>query len=191
MGAFDGAVFVGHAPVVAGRFHPVVFAQGLEASGQVLRYVLGQIAEGSGETVGSELVGDSAQFGEGTLNSLGQGGEGLAVNDHGDVSVARPWEAKVEVQVPERFSLDGDFPGLQVGEVGNGERAGRPLRLREHDFLFRTVLGSPRPNPPFQGPAVVRLEFRFGVQQIVEHRDGLDVGASLQNGDDLGFEERG
>ena len=71
------------------------------------------------------------------------------------------------------------------------ESADRPLRLREHDFLFRTVLGSPRPNPPFQSPTVVRLEFRFGVPQIVEHRDGLDVGASLQNGDDLGFEERG
>ena len=111
-GAFDGAVLVGYAPVVAGRFHPVGFAPGLEAPGQVLRYVLGQIAEGSGETVGSEFVGDSAQFGDGILNSLGQGGEGLIVNDHEDESVVRPREAKVAEQVPERCSLSGDFLGL-------------------------------------------------------------------------------
>ena len=89
-----------------------------------------------------------------------------------------------------------EHAALRLGRQFLNSSSGRAERTDSRDYTVRfRQRGVPERSGILikidQGPAVVRLEFRFGVPQIVEHREGLDVGAPLRNGSDPGFEDRG
>ena len=59
--AFDRAVLVGHAAVVAGCDHAVMGGQSGEATCQILGLILAEITESGRETVGAVFEGDAAK----------------------------------------------------------------------------------------------------------------------------------
>ena len=73
--------------------------------------------------------------------------------------------------------LGRQFPNSSSGRAERSDSRDHAVRLRQRGTPERSDI----PIKVDQGSTVVRLEFRFGVQQVVEHNDGLDVGASLQN----------
>src|SRR5665213_3185467 len=73
MRAFDRAVLVRHARIVAGRRHAVMAAQRLVARRQILLGVGAEIAERGREAVASVLLGDPAQRPQGVLQPFRKG----------------------------------------------------------------------------------------------------------------------
>ena len=68
MGAFDGAVFMGRAPVVAGGIHAVVFAKAIVFGGGIVAGGLRKVLGGCREAVGPVLPPGGAAGGmEGVL----------------------------------------------------------------------------------------------------------------------------
>jgi hypothetical protein len=81
MRALDRAVLVGDAGIVAGRCHPVMGAQGVIASGQILLRVPIEIAEGGRQAVGPMLPRSPAERPERVLETFGEGHEALTTED--------------------------------------------------------------------------------------------------------------
>ena len=100
--AFDRAVLVRHAGIVAGRGHAVVGAQRLVAQGEVRLRRRVEVAEGRRQAVGPVLARRSAEQPQGVLQPFGQGDEALAAEDHVRVLEAGIGEAEVVEPVIER-----------------------------------------------------------------------------------------
>jgi len=75
--AFDRAVLVRQAPIVAGRLHAVMRAQRLVAPGLILPCVGIEIAEGSREAVAAMLQRGAAERPQRILQTLRQGHKAL------------------------------------------------------------------------------------------------------------------
>ena len=88
VGAFDAAVLMGGAAVVARGLHAVVVAQLLVAAGEIIAGRLIQIVVGGRQAVGAVLAGDAAEQPQGVLAAAAQGDEALAAEHH--VSVLEP-----------------------------------------------------------------------------------------------------
>ena len=76
--ALDGAVLMGHAPVVACRLHAAVATQPLVTPPEVVASVTPEVGEGRRQAVGPVFVRHAAQLPERVLKPAGQGGLALA-----------------------------------------------------------------------------------------------------------------
>ncbi len=121
VGAFDRAVLMGDAGIVAGGRHAVMGVQVLVTAGEVGLGVALQIAEGRRETVAAMLLGNAAERLQGVLQAFGQRHETLAAEDHMGVFEARIGQP--EVIKPMRQRQTGDRHGL-FGHVGDTVRSG-------------------------------------------------------------------
>src|SRR5690348_4291268 len=93
--AFDRAVLVGDAAVVAGRFHPVVNTQCLIARGQILTCRMVQIVECRRQAVAAMLARSSSKGPQGVLQPFGESDIALASED--DVGVLEAGVDQTEV----------------------------------------------------------------------------------------------
>ena len=93
--AFDRAVLVGDARIVARRCHPVVRTQRLVALGLIHFSVTVEVAERRRQTVGSVLLGNATQRPQRILQAFGKRHETLAAEHHMRMREAGEREAEV------------------------------------------------------------------------------------------------
>ena len=106
--AFDRAVLVRHAAIVAGRLHAVMGAQRLVAARQILPRVVVEIAEGRRQAVAAMLQRGAAERPQRVLQPLGQRHEALAAEHDMGVLPAREGQAEVVEPMIERRAGDAD-----------------------------------------------------------------------------------
>jgi hypothetical protein len=121
--AFDGAVLVGNAAVVAARDHGVMAAQVLVAAGQVLGGIPVQVAERRRQAVAAMVRWHAAERPEGVLQAFGQGDEALATENDRGMLPAGIGQAEVEEAVIERLSGNGHVGVAHVREVRQAHSA--------------------------------------------------------------------
>ena len=167
MRAFDRAVLVGDAGIVARRRHAVVAHEAVVA--------LGQVFLGVGPDCGTPPTGcrcdaprRAAERPERVLQTLGQGHEAFAA-EH-DMGMFEAGERQPEVIEPmiERDAGDGDAERARVGEVGQAETAGLMLLAEDH-ILLGPCERPPGPHAPFQRAADVGIEVGMTPAQLLEH----------------------
>src|SRR5260370_32687734 len=78
MGAFEGAVLMRDAGIVAGRGYAIVAAQFFVATGEVCCGIFVEVAERRRQAVAAMLAGNPAQRPQGVLDAFRQGDETLA-----------------------------------------------------------------------------------------------------------------
>ena len=185
MGAFDRAVLMRDADIVARRHHAVMVHQRGVALGDIVARIGGKIAERRREAVAAMLLRRAAERPQGVLQTLGQGGEALSA-EH-DMGVLETGEDQSEVIEPvvELFSGDGDAEAAGVGEVGKALPPGL-MQLAENDLLLRPVKATPRLDAALQGAADVAVEIGMAPTQLLEHADHPNTGRGLEDRHDLG-----
>lgn len=140
--AFDRAVLMRDALVVACGRHAVVGAELLVALREIGLGVGVEIAEGRRETVAAVIGRRSAQRPERILHPLGQGDEAFAAENDMAMLEAGLCQAEVIEDMVERPAGDGYAERTQIGEVGETDTA-RFMRLAEDDLLLLAVNGTP------------------------------------------------
>ena len=186
--ALHRAVLVRDAGVVARRGHPVVDAQRLVASGQVLLGGLVEVAEGGREAVGAVLARGAAERPERVLQTFGERQEALAAQHDVGVLEARVGEPEVVEPVVEELAGHADAEVGRVGEV----REPHPTRLvglAEDDVLVRAVDRAPRADAPLERAADAGAEGGMASQDLLEDRDRSQARGRLEQRHDLGVEE--
>src|ERR1019366_3164934 len=140
--AFDGAVLVRDAAVVAGRHHTEMDDERREAPGQVFGIRQSQITEGGREAVAAMLSRNAAEQAQRILQPAGQGRVALATQH--DLSMLEAGKGEREVVEPmfQRLATDDDAKAIPVGEIGQAHAA-RLLDLREDDLEVGTVESFP------------------------------------------------
>src|SRR5215475_14219462 len=93
--AFDRAVLMCQAPIVAGRLHAVMGAQRLVASGLILLRLRVEIAEGGRETVAAMLQRSPAKSPQRVLQTFGQCHKALTTEHDMSMLPAREGQAEV------------------------------------------------------------------------------------------------
>ena len=187
--AFDRAVLVRDAGVVARRGHAVMAHQRRVALGDVFPRVGRQIAERRRQAVAAVLLRRAAERPQRVLQALGQGREAFAA-EH-DVSVFEAGEDEPEVIEPviERLPGDGDGETAGVGEVGQSQPA-RLVRLAEDHVLLGPMKRPPGQDASLQRAADVGIEVGMAPAQFLEHADHPDAGRGLEDRRDLGVPVR-
>ena len=184
MRAFDGAVLVGDALVVARRRHAVMGAQTVVASGHILARVRGEIAERGGEAVAAVFERRPAERPQGVLQSFRQSDEAFAAEHDMGVFEAGIDEAEVIEPVIEGHAADGDGEVAHVGKVGQAHAPGL-MRLAENHLAFGAMQGAPGANAPLQRPADAMPEFGMAPDHLLEDRDWPQARRRRQHRHDL------
>ena len=152
MGAFDAAVLMGSAAVVARGAHAVVVAQFLVAAGDIVSGGFIEVVVGGRQAVGTVLFRDRTEQPQGVLTAAAQGDEALAAEDHVSVLETRVGQPEVIQQMLKRHTADSDAEVTGGGEVGLTEATGW-MPLREDHLLFGAMQGAPPAHAPFEGAA--------------------------------------
>ena len=179
VGAFDGAVFMGDAPVVAGGIHAVVFAKAMVFGGGIVAGGPREVLEGGREAVGPVLPGGAADGMEGVLQPFGERGEAFAAQHDMDVGEAGERQPEVAEHVIQLPAGNVDAQIAHAGEVRDAHPAGRVV-LQEDDLLLGAVLGLPFAHPPLQGALDARLQFGMEAHHFLVDGHGPDAGAGLK-----------
>ena len=140
--AFDRAVLVRDALVVAGRRHAVMGAQLLVALCEIGLRVGVEIAECGRQTVAAVAVRSTAKRPERILQPLGQGNEAFPAENDVTMLEVGPYQPKVIEDMVEGLAGNRHAETAQIGEVGQAEPAGF-MRLAEDHFLLFAVNGPP------------------------------------------------
>src|SRR4051794_29475202 len=148
--AFDRAVLVRHAAIVAGRLHAVMGAQRLVAARLILPRIVVEIAEGGRQAIAAMLQRCAAERPQRVLQPFGQGHEALAAEHDVSVFPAREGEPEVIEPVIEQFAGDADAALAHIGEVGQPQPA-RQMFLPEDHVPFGTIERPPGADAPLQG----------------------------------------
>ena len=136
--AFDRAVLVRDAAIVARRLHAVMAAQRLVAARLILPRIVVEIAEGGRQAVAAMLQRRAAERPQRVLQPFGQRHEALAAEHDMGVFPAREGQPEVIEPMIERCAGDADAATAHVGEIGQPEPARRVL-LPEDDVLLGAV----------------------------------------------------
>src|SRR5579862_847873 len=167
MRAFDRAVLVRQAAIIAGRLHAVMGAQRLIAAGLVLPGVLVEIAEGGRQAVAAVLQRGTTQHPQRVLQALRQRHKALAAEHDMGVLPAREGEPEVIEPVIERHAGDADAAIAHLGKIGQAEPARRML-LPKNDLLLGTVKRPPSADAPLQGAANAGANLGMAAADLVE-----------------------
>ena len=189
MRAFDRAVLVRDARVVAGCGHAVMAHQRRVAFRDVFPRIGRQVAERRRQAVAAMLLGRATERPQRVLQALGQRREAFAA-EH-DVRVLEAGEDEPEVIEPmiERLAGDRDAQTTRVGEVGQSQSA-RFMLLAEDHVLFGSVKRPPGQDAPLQRAADVGIEVGMTPAQFLEHANHPDAGRGFQDRHDLGIPVR-
>ncbi len=108
---------MGDARIVARRLHTVMRNQLIIAARQVLLFVAGKIAKGSGETIGAVVMRRAAERLKRILQPLGKRDKALATKN--DVGMFETGAGQAEMIEPmvERHASDQDAKAGQIGEI--------------------------------------------------------------------------
>ena len=188
--AFDGAVLMGDAGIVAGRRHAVMAAQLLVAARQILAGIPVQIAECRRQAVAAVLARNPAERPERVLQAFGQGNEALAAEHDMGMLEAGIGEPEMVEPVIERLAGDGDAGAAHVGEIRQADAAGL-MHLPEDDLLLLAVDGAPGADAPLQRAANAVAQFGMTPQHLLEDGNRPNAGRRLQQRHDLGVENVG
>jgi len=188
--AFDGAVLVSDAGIVAGRLHAVVGDEVLIATRQVLACLPAQVAEGRRQAVAAMLVRGAAERPQGVLQAVRQGHEALAAEHDMGMLEAAVSEPEVIEAMVERLAGDGDSEAGHVGEIRQSEAAG-PMGLAEDDLPLLAMDGPPGANAPRQRAAHTLAQLGVPPHHLLEDRHRPDAGRGLEQRHNLGIENAG
>src|SRR3981189_459902 len=169
--AFDRAVLVRDAPIIAGRLHAVMRAQRLVAARLILPRVVVEIAESGRQAVAAMLQGSAAERPQRILQALGQCYEALTA-EH-DMSMLPAREGQSEVAEPgiQHGTGDADAAFAHIGEIGQPQPT-RWMLLPENDVLLRPVQRSPGPDAPLPRAAGPGADLGMTAAGLVEKGDG-------------------
>lgn len=166
MGAFDRAVLMRNALVVAGRGHPVMGAQFLIAMREIGLGIRIEAAEGRRQAVAAMIERRAADRPQRVLQAFRQSDEALAAKDDMGVLEARPDEPEVIEQMIERLTGDRHAELAHVGKIRKPQPAGF-MGLAEDHLLFLTVNGSPCSDAPLKRAANAFGQLRMPPQHLV------------------------
>src|SRR3954452_2889505 len=166
--AFDRAVLVRQAPIVAGRLHAVMSAQRLVAPRLILPRVIVEIAERGRQTVAAVLQRSLAERPQRILQTLRQCHKALTAEHDMNMLPAREGQAEVIEPVIERHTGDTDAVIAHVGEIGQAQPTRREL-LPEDDVPLGSIERPPGPDAPFQSPANTGAQLRMAPPDLVKN----------------------
>ena len=184
MDAFDGAVLMGDARIVARWLHAVMRNQRIITARQVLLFVAGKIAKGRGETIGAMILRHAAQRPKRVLQTLGKRHKALAAKDDMSMLEARAGQAEMIEPVIERCARDGDVKGGHIGEIRKPKPA-RRMRLREDHIPFWAMLRPPFADTPLQGAAYARGDLRVTPVDLFVDGNRAQIRRGLNHRHDL------
>src|ERR1700728_4877692 len=115
--AFDRAVFVSDALVVAGRCHAIMGADLLVAAGEGLFFRGAEVTEGCRQAVAAMMERRAAKRPERILQPFGQSNEAFAAENDMAVLKAGPGEPEVIEQMIERPASNRDAEAAHVGKI--------------------------------------------------------------------------
>ena len=167
VGAFDAAVLVGLAAVVARGAHAIVVAQLLVAAGEIVSGGLIEVVVGGRQAVGTVLFRDRTEQPQGVLAAAAQGDEALAAEHYVSIFEARVGQPEVIQQMRQRHTADSDAEVSGGGEVGQGEATGWML-LGEDHLLFGPMQGTPPAHAALDGAAHAGRELSMTAAQFFE-----------------------
>ena len=162
--AFDGAVLVCDARIVARRCHAVMLAQRLVAAGLVGGGIPVEVAERGREAVGAMFDRRAAERPQRVLQATGQGGEALAAQHRLGVLPAGIGQDEVIQPVRQRLPGDVDAEVGHVGEVRQALLAGRVVLPEDHLSLW-AMLGAPAAHAALDGAAQA-IPIAVGMAQL-------------------------
>ena len=142
MAAFDHAVLVGDALVVAGRRHAVMRAELPVAMREILLRIGAEVAESRRQAVAAVIERRSPKRPQRVLQSFGQGYEALSAENDMGVFKAGPGEPEVVEKMIERLAGDRHAEAAHVGKIRQPEQAGF-VKLAENNLLLFAVDGAP------------------------------------------------
>lgn len=190
MRAFDGAIFVRDAGVVARGRHAVVRHQILITVCQVLLRRLVEVAERRRQTVAAMFLRHAAECPQGVLQTLGQRHEAFAAQYDMSVREARERQPEVIQPVHQNDTSHRDVQRAGVGEVGQPHAAGFVFLAEDH-ISFRAMLSAPVRNAPLQRAADVWVQLRMPPPHLGQHADRADARRCLQDRHDIGLPDGG
>jgi hypothetical protein len=184
MGAFDRAVLVRHAAIVARRRHGVMGAQLLVASCEVLLGLTSEVVERRRQAVAAVLLRHPAQRPQRVLQPFGQRHEALAAEHHMGMLEARECQPEVVEPVAEPLTRDRDAERAHVGEVGQAHPPRRMLLAEDH-ISVGTVERPPSGDAALQCSAHARGDPEIATANLLEDRHRAKAGCGLQHRHDL------
>jgi hypothetical protein len=182
---FDGAVLVRHPGVVAGRYHLVVRAQRLIATGLVEPGIVIEIAERGRETVGAVLDRHAAERPKGVLQADGERGETLAPQHRLGMLPSRVGQHEVIQPMIQRLAGNADADIGHVGEI-RLRLLSRHMVLTEDHLAIGAVFGAPGTNPTLQA-STQPIPILTGMTQLhlLEQGNWSQTGMRLEHRADL------
>ena len=116
--AFDGAVLVGDATVVAAWHHAEMGDECLETLRQIVRVGLGQVAECRRKAVAAVLLRHTPEQAQGILQAARQGRVALAAEHDLDMLEAGTGQREMIQPMFEALATDDDAEIADIGEIG-------------------------------------------------------------------------
>src|SRR6476620_11329172 len=150
--AFNGAVLMGDAGIVARRRHAVMVAELIVAARQVCAGLGVEIAEGRRKAVGTVLARYATERPQGVLQPFRQGHETLPAEHDMGVFEAGIGQPEVIEPVIQRGASDRNAGIAHVSEIRKAHPA-RLMHLPENDLTLRAMNGAPRSDAPLQRAA--------------------------------------
>src|SRR5438105_1504813 len=179
MRAFNRTVLVRQAPIVAGRLHAVMGAQGLVAPGLVLPCIGIEIAERRREAIAAMLQRGSTERPQSILQTLRQCHKALTTEHDVSMLPAREGQTEVIEPVIQRHTGNIDAVIAHVGEIGKPQPSWRML-LPEDDVLLGPVQRPPGADAPLQRAADTGVDLRMAAPDLVKNGHRPQAWGALQ-----------